>query len=103
MFDQAIAEFSVAYADQNERENEAVREFGCCRAAVRSLSSQRASARATRRRRCTSAGRSDRSGEKVAAPLTAPGAPGAWLGHRRLMATDGVAAHNAGSSVRCAS
>jgi hypothetical protein len=28
--------------------------------------------------------------EKVAAPLAAPGAPGAWLGHRRLMAIDGV-------------
>jgi Insertion element 4 transposase N-terminal len=28
--------------------------------------------------------------EKVAAPLATPGAPGAWLGHRRLMAIDGV-------------
>jgi Insertion element 4 transposase N-terminal/Transposase DDE domain len=28
--------------------------------------------------------------EKVAVPLAAPGAPGAWLGHRRLMAIDGV-------------
>lgn len=28
--------------------------------------------------------------ERVAAPLAAPGAPGAWLGHRRLMAIDGV-------------
>jgi Insertion element 4 transposase N-terminal/Transposase DDE domain len=28
--------------------------------------------------------------EKVAAPLAAPGAPGAWLGARRLMAIDGV-------------
>jgi len=28
--------------------------------------------------------------EKVAMPLAAPGAPGAWLGHRRLMAIDGV-------------
>jgi Insertion element 4 transposase N-terminal/Transposase DDE domain len=28
--------------------------------------------------------------EKVAAPLAVPGAPGAWLGHRRLMAIDGV-------------
>ena len=27
---------------------------------------------------------------KVAAPLAAPGAPGAWLGHRRVMAIDGV-------------
>ena len=27
---------------------------------------------------------------RVAAPLAAPGAPGAWLGHRRLMAIDGV-------------
>jgi hypothetical protein len=28
--------------------------------------------------------------ERVAAPLAAPGAPGAWLGSRRLMAIDGV-------------
>jgi len=28
--------------------------------------------------------------ERVAAPLAAPGAPEAWLGHRRLMAIDGV-------------
>ena len=28
--------------------------------------------------------------ERVAMPLAAPGAPGAWLGHRRLMAIDGV-------------
>ena len=27
---------------------------------------------------------------RVAAPLAAPGAPGAWLGSRRLMAIDGV-------------
>jgi hypothetical protein len=28
--------------------------------------------------------------ERVAAPVAAPGAPGAWLGSRRLMAIDGV-------------
>ena len=28
--------------------------------------------------------------EKIAGPVAAPGAPGAWLGHRRLMAIDGV-------------
>jgi hypothetical protein len=28
--------------------------------------------------------------ERIAAPIAAPGAPGAWLGRRRLMAIDGV-------------